>query len=994
MRVIAPQPRGAAVTRPASRIAHLELLGLLAATVVVVLGLTLAYLGKADAAAHDSGVLAGVPINLQQLHGPDDLMPLLGMFESRFERRAAAVAIYRRTALHDVPLEHVGGLARVAIPATEILADRRYVQLRSRLERRPAIQSVPVLSPADLADLKPHVVVRTPETFRLRLVSAALCLVAAFWTAHAFRRRRGTIGDPVALPVVLLLCGIGLMNLVALRDPLRDTMSFSASVSGIVAGLGLLVVASEVDLEASALRRAVLGPLAVAVVLAALLLLFGTGPGTSGARLRLLGFQPADFIRLLVVLALAAHFARRGDFLREYSQEPTPSRPWLRHVNVPRWKDIGPAIVSLAIVVAFFFLQRDLGPALVLSCVFLGMYGVARHRGVLVAGGLGLVLCAFGAAYWTGIPATVRQRVAIWVNPWSNGVPGGNQIAHGLWALATGSAWGSGLGRGNGGVVPAGDTDFIMTVAGEELGFVGMAVLVALYAVLCWRCVRTAVRAPGDYTALLALGIALTFVVQACVIASGVLGLLPLSGVVTPFLSYGRSAMLANFLALGIALAIARRQGPVRPHLHAAVRVVCGVLAIAGAAVLARAGWVQLVAADAVAGAASLTEQSDGGYRFEYNPRLLTAARLIERGSIYDRRGLPLASSKPDEIAGVVAVYRIAGLTASPCSPGARCYPLGASAFHVLGDWTTQANWGASNSSYVERDSDIRLKGFDDRPQVVEVVNPRTGVRTRTTLRDYTEVLPLARDSFRRKPPAVRALLARGRDLHLSLEPACRPARPRFCGSVWTQRGPRGRPRWCSTSQAEASSRRSATRTRRSGWKVGRRQRTLMLGCASRPGAIRAVSARVHFQDARRRSRDAHTAIPERRTFACIRLPDGRVGNYVRGWTRPVRDDPMDRMPHGMVDLGRGLVVSCNAYFAQLAVALGPKPVLEAASLFGIEAARPHTEARLRRTIAHAGYGQGEVLVSPLRMARVAAAVAHDGSVVPIRWSADGTGAD
>jgi penicillin-binding protein A len=130
-------------------------------------------------------------------------------------------------------------------------------------------------------------------------------------------------------------------------------------------------------------------------------------------------------------------------------------------------------------------------------------------------------------------------------------------------------------------------------------------------------------------------------------------------------------------------------------------------------------------------------------------------------------------------------------------------------------------------------------------------------------------------------------------------------------------------------------------------------------------------------------------AVPDDRTFACIRLPDGRVGNYVRGWTRPVRDDPMDRMPHGMVDLRHGLVVSCNAYFAQLAAALGPQPVLEAASPFGIEVARPHTGARLRRSIAHAGYGQGEVLVSPLKMARVAAAVAHDGEIVPIGWSRD-----
>ena len=86
---------------------------------------------------------------------------------------------------------------------------------------------------------------------------------------------------------------------------------------------------------------------------------------------------------------------------------------------------------------------------------------------------------------------------------------------------------------------------------------------------------------------------------------------------------------------------------------------------------------------------------------------------------------------------------------------------------------------------------------------------------------------------------------------------------------------------------------------------------------------------------------------------------------------------------------GTGLVVSCNAYFAQLAAALGPQPVLDAASLFGIDVARPQTEARLRRTIAHAGYGQGEVLVSPLKMARVAAAVAHDGRVAAVRWSSD-----
>jgi len=97
----------------------------------------------------------------------------------------------------------------------------------------------------------------------------------------------------------------------------------------------------------------------------------------------------------------------------------------------------------------------------------------------------------------------------------------------------------------------------------------------------------------------------------------------------------------------------------------------------------------------------------------------------------------------------------------------------------------------------------------------------------------------------------------------------------------------------------------------------------------------------------------------------------------------------MDRSPHGAVDLRHGLVVSCNAYFAQLAAALGPQPLLDAASLFGIEVARPQTPARLRRTLAHAGYGQGEVLVSPLKMARVVAAVADGGTVAPVHWMTD-----
>ena len=114
--------------------------------------------------------------------------------------------------------------------------------------------------------------------------------------------------------------------------------------------------------------------------------------------------------------------------------------------------------------------------------------------------------------------------------------------------------------------------------------------------------------------------------------------------------------------------------------------------------------------------------------------------------------------------------------------------------------------------------------------------------------------------------------------------------------------------------------------------------------------------------------------------FVCQRLPDGRVGNYVRGTSRPVRDDPMDTVPHGDVDLDRGLIVSCNAYFAQLAQAVGPQALLDAAALFQISVGRTPTAAALRPMLAQVGYGQGEALVTPLKLARVSAAIAAGGN--------------
>lgn len=986
MRVVSTTPAigvQRAGTEASDRAANIEFLGLLAGAAVILIGMWLTHWGRLQQYVAEPSPTQ--PINVRRIQSPDVLVPLLTMFDRPAERQAVARALYVRTSAETPPLEHVGGLARVTIPAAEIEADRRYVQLRARLQQRPGATEVPVLTPADITVLKPHVTVRSIDEFSARVRRACILFLAAFLGAHLFRRWRRTADDPVILPVVLLLSGIGMLAMLALRDPLRDTLAVSMFAGGVAGGVALMLVASEVNFETSGLRRSMLPPLGIALGLAALLLIFGTGPGSSGVKVNLFGFQPVEIIRLLVVFALAAFFARRLDFLRDLSEPPSASRPWLRSVRVPRWKDIRPVIVSMALVLAFFFLQKDLGPALVLSCVFLALYGIARGRSAFVLAGFALLVSGFAVAYWIGYPATVRQRVMIWADPWNNGVPGGNQVAHGLWALSTGSFWGTGPGLGSPESIPAGHTDFVLAAIGEELGFAGLAVVIALYALLCWRCLRIAARAPGDFSAFLATGVALVLVVQAFVIASGILGLLPLSGVVTPFLSYGRSSMLANCLAIGVVLAVARRQGPTRAHLHAPLRNLSAVLALLTIGVAGRAAWVQVLKADAFATASSLSEQADGGNRFEYNPRLVEASRRMVRGTIYDRHGLPLATSTPPGRALVNTAFAQAGIApVQDCaSADSRCYPLGGLAFSIVGDWDRQLNWGARNSSYFERENDARLKGYDDGQRVVDVINRRTGASDRTIRRDYSELLPLVRHRYDPGHSSVTALLARKRDLDTSIDARLQLRAAAALRSGIEKGGHRRGaavvlnvetgevlasvsypwPEMPTSAGAPPPEEALLDRVRYGLYPPGSTFKLLVAGAALRSG---------RFSDPT--------------TFACVRLPDGRVGNYVRGWGRPVRDDLLDAKPHGEVGLRQALVSSCNAYFAQLALQLGPQPLLDAAELFQIDTTNPPTAAALKRSLPHAGYGQAEVLVSPLKMARVVSAIAGGGLVLPVQW--------
>ena len=993
---------------------NIELAALVAASLVSALGLLLVYQADSRGLARvDEAIAARRVVDVNDVSRAEDLVPVLeSVLPDASERRFAAERIAAYATGADTPagarrrLESVGALAALTVSELDLKPGRRLPGLRARLaERRAKLGTtptganvqVPLLTAAEFAALKDSLIVRRPDEFRRGLVLSAVLFLGGFYLVHLWARWRRSTADPLVLPLIHVLCGIGLAAMVSLRDPVRDLPLYARFAQGVIGGSVGMAAVGLVDFQRSLLRRLSYVPLLCAVALSLLLVAFGSGPGTSDARVNLLGVQPVEAIRLLVVLFLAGYFASRWEFLRDL-REPRLAAGRLG-VDVPRLDYVIPVLVGMAVLLLFFFLQKDLGPALTLACVFLALYGVARKRVTMVAVGLLLLCGGFVAGYLLSFPHTVVQRVQMWQSPWDNAVRGGDQVAHALWALASGGWSGAGLGFGDPQLIPAGHTDLVLAAVGEELGLPGLLVVFTLSALLAHRALRIALDAPGDYTFFLALGLGLNVVFQLLLISAGLLGLMPLTGVATPWLSYGRSSMLANFVAFGILLAISERSTgrAGKPEFEPAVRWLTAALALLFAVVIGRVVFVQVVRADQFAASSALTVQADGARRFQYNPRLLEVARLIIRGTITDRNGVPLATSRRADLEAHAQELEELGVKAAEACPDpeARCYPFGGLTFHLLGDWRTQVNWAASNTSFVERDSDARLRGYDDRARSIEVADPRDGSRTKVLRRDLSEIVPLLRHRYQPDHEAVRRILDRPRDVRLTIDMRLqvkvaealesgieRAGRQDGAAVVLSETGEllaavsypwpmasAGSPVRPATAQApDDASDRLLDRARYGVYPPGSSFKLVTMAAA-----LRKDPALDH------------------QTFACQRLPDGRVGTRIPGWSRPIRDDPADRIPHGVLGLERALVVSCNAYFAQLGLRLGPQALQETAGLFEISLGQPETTREVRDTLPYAAYGQGQVLATPFKMARVAATMAMGGAMPQGRWVLDET---
>ena len=367
-------------------------------------------------------------------------------------------------------------------------------------------------------------------------------------TAHVAVRRLAPGADGLLLPLAGLLNGLGYVVIARLDSDLAANQS-AWTVVGIVGFTATLVVLRDVRvLEKYRYSLALLG---VALLL---LPLTPLGVSINGARIwvRLGPFslQPGEFAKAVLAAFLAGYLVEKRDVLAVSTRRLGP-------VHVPDLKHFGPLLLAWGLALVVMINQRDLGSSLLFFTLFLVMLYVATGRAVYVLGGLGLFAAgAFGA--WQAFDH-VQRRVDIWRDPFADPKGAGFQIVESAFALAEGGVTGTGLGLGSPGRIPYAATDMIFAAVGEELGLMGATALLAAFVLLLGAGLRIATAAPSPFEKLLAAGLTALLGFQTFIIVGGVIRVLPLTGITLPFVSYGGSSLVANYLVLALLIRISDR---------------------------------------------------------------------------------------------------------------------------------------------------------------------------------------------------------------------------------------------------------------------------------------------------------------------------------------------------------------------------------------------------------------------------------------------------
>ncbi len=371
-------------------------------------------------------------------------------------------------------------------------------------------------------------------------------VIGLYVVAHLAVRRLAPDADPVLLPLAAFLNGIGFVTISRL-DPALARIQAGWTAAGVGAFVLTLIVVKRVrTLERYRYTFLLLGVFALLLPLAP-----GIGKTINGARLWVgigpFNFQPNEAAKVLLVIFFAAYLVDKRELLASGSRR-------IGRLIVPDPKHLGPLVIAWAVSILIMVRQKDLGSSLLFFAVFAAMLYIATERAAYLLGGLVLFLGGAGIAY--KLFGHVRDRVSVLIDPWAHAQGKGFQIVQSLFAFGTGGPFGTGLGLGNPQLIPNAPTDFVFSAIGEELGLLGTVAVLAAILLFVGSGFRIAVQADRPFPKLFAAGLTTIIGIQSFVIIGGVTRVIPLTGVTLPFISYGGSSLLANFVILALLLRI------------------------------------------------------------------------------------------------------------------------------------------------------------------------------------------------------------------------------------------------------------------------------------------------------------------------------------------------------------------------------------------------------------------------------------------------------
>jgi cell division protein FtsW (lipid II flippase) len=407
-------------------------------------------------------------------------------------------------------------------------------------------------------------------TFPVSALTYALGFAVLYGVAHLGVRRFAPYADPLVLPCVALLNGLGVVMVrrldldVAERArqagkaiPRADApMQMLWTTIGVVGFLAVLALLR----DHTKLSRYAYTCAAAGLVLLMLPALPGVGATINGARLWIqlgpITIQPSELAKILLMVFFASYLVAKRDVLSLASRR-------VAGLDLPRARDLGPVLLAWAASIAVLVREKDLGSSLLFFGIFVVMLYIATERTSWLLIGVALFgLSSFVAYHLFG---HVAKRVDTWLDPFSYSSGNGYQLVQGLFGMGTGGIFGTGLGEGSPNTVPFAKTDFILAAVGEELGLVGVMAVLVLFGLIVERGLRTAIACRDSFGKLLAGGLSFALALQVFVIVGGVTGLIPLTGVTLPWLSYGGSSVVSNYLLVAVLLRISdsgRRPAP------------------------------------------------------------------------------------------------------------------------------------------------------------------------------------------------------------------------------------------------------------------------------------------------------------------------------------------------------------------------------------------------------------------------------------------------